>query len=116
MTNMTRRNLEGIAVLSVAILLLAFGLIWSARSTPGNTDQYPLDKACYAVIGRDGTEYKSWYPPVPAAGGPSVFTFNNDHTWGYVFAPNAMIADRDCLRERYEGQPDLVPPLEGSDD
>ncbi len=114
MKDVSRRNLTGIAILSVFMLALAFALIWAANSTP--TDQYPLDKACYAVIDQTGAVHKSWFPPVPAADAQGVFSFNNDHTWGYVFSPAAMIADRDCLRERYAGQPDLIPPLEGTDD
>lgn len=95
--------------LSIAIVLLAY-----ARDDQ-RTDPYPLDKACYSLFDRNGRGWKSWFPPVPAADAAGVFTFNNDHTWGYVFGPSAMVADRDCLRERYPGD-EMVPPLDGSDD
>ncbi len=100
---------------AVVIFTLAAVLLVSAMRGSGTADQYPLNKACYSITSRDGAVYKSWFPPVPAADGPGIYTFNNDHTWGYVFGPNAMIADRDCLRERYPGDT-MVPPIEGSDD
>jgi hypothetical protein len=109
------KALVAAATAAVVIFGIAASMLFGAWAA-GPTDRFPLDKACYSLFARDGQEFKSWYPPVPAADGPGVFTFNNDHTWGYVFAPNAMVADRDCLRERYSGQPDLIPPLEGSDD
>lgn len=109
------KALVAAAVASIVILGIAASLLLNAWAS-GPIDHFPLDKACYAVIDQTGIEHKSWYPPVPADGAQGVFSFNNDHTWGYVFAPAAMVADRDCLRERYAGQPDLIPPLEGSDD
>ena len=93
---------------AVALVILAIALIlFSAKES---SDQYPLDKACYSIIGKSGEEYKSWFPPMPAEAG--IFTFNNDGTWGYVFGPEALIADRDCLRERGVD----VPPLNGQDE
>ena len=102
-------------VIAVGIFGLAVSLLVGAWDA-GPQDRYPLDKACYAVVAGDGTVYKSWFPPVLVADGPGVYSFNNDHSWGFVFSPSAMIADRDCLRERYADQPDLIPPLTGSDD
>lgn len=94
-------------------LLAAMGILCLALATfrlanLEETGAYPLDEACYALFDQNGREWKSWYPPVPAADAQGVFTFNNDHTWGYVFGPSAMVADRDCLRERGVD----VPPLD----
>lgn len=101
------------AAIAVALLSLAAALFFfGTTDTP--SDPYPLDKACYTVVGKAGNEYKSWFAPVPAADATGVFVFNNDHTWGYVFVPEAMVADRDCLRERYPGDT-MVPVLEGED-
>lgn len=97
----------------VVILSLAGALLYmAATDTP--TDPHPLDKACYSLTDQSGHVYKSWFPPIPAADAAGVFSFNNDHTWGYVFGPVAMVADRDCLRDRYPGD-EIVPPLEGED-
>ena len=98
---------------SVVILSIAAALLYQAASgSQGSVDKYPLDKACYTIVGKAGNEYKSWFAPVPAEAG--IYVFNNDHTWGYVFSPEAMVADRDCLRERYPGD-EMVPPLKGED-
>ena len=100
-----------LAILAAAILGISAGLLaYASRS--GDSDRFPLDAACYSIIDRNGVEHKSWFPPVAAADGGSIFTFNNDHKWGYVFGPSAMIADRDCLRERGVD----VPPLDGTDE
>lgn len=106
------KALAAAATVAVVILSLSFALLFFA-ATDSPSDPYPLDKACYSIFDRTGREFKSWFPPVPAESG--VFTFNNDHTWGYVFGPSAMVADRDCLRERYPGD-EMVPPLQGTDD
>lgn len=101
----------------IAAVLLVTGVVLIINAQVGKTnDAFPLDKACYTVIDKAGLAHKSWFPPIPAADVPGVYSFNNDHTWGYVFGPAAEVADRDCLRERYAGQPDLIPPLEGSDE
>lgn len=98
-------------VAAIVILGFASELLWLAQHNA--YQRYPLSGACYSVIGKSGAEYKSWYAPVPADTG--VYVFNNDHTWGYVFGPEAMVADRDCLRERYPDEPGAVPPLQGED-
>jgi hypothetical protein len=100
---------------SVVILSIAAALLYQAASGPqGTVDQYPLDKACYSLFDSNGREFKSWFPPIPAADAQGIYVFNNDHTWGYVFGPSAMVADRDCLRQRYPGDT-IVPALEGED-
>lgn len=98
--------------LAVAIILLgvALELLWLAQHN--SYERYPLSGACYSVFDSNGTEHKSWYPPVPASDSGTIVTFNNDHKWGFVFGPSVMVADRDCLRERGVD----VPPLNGSDE
>jgi hypothetical protein len=76
----------------------------------------PGDPPCYFVVDREGREYPSYYPPYPAADGPSIWVFNDDHRWGYVFGPNAVVADRDCLRERGVDVPPLRVGEEGVGD
>ena len=95
-----------VVIFSIAVALLV------AAARGGSSDRFPLDEACYAIFDRNGVEHKSWFPPIPAGDGGGIFTFNNDHKWGYVFGPSAMVADRDCLRERGVD----VPPLAGSDE
>ena len=97
-------------VAAIIILGVALELLWLAQHN--SYERYPLSGACYSVFDRNGVEHKSWFPPVPASDGGGIFTFNNDHKWGYVFGPSAMVADRDCLRERGVD----VPSLNGSDE
>ena len=109
---MSRRE-EILYPLVVAVVVFGIGAaLFISVARGGSSDAYPLDKACYSVFDRNGVEHKSWYPPVPAADGGIIVSFNNDKTWGYVFGPSAMVVNRDCLRERGVD----VPPLDGSDD
>ena len=102
-------------VSAIVIFSIAVALLMNAIGGGGASDQHPLNKACYSLFSQSGHEYKSWFPPLSAQDAKGVYVFNNDHTWGYVFSPDAMVADRDCLRERYPGD-NIVPALEGSDD
>jgi len=102
------------AIFSVICWITIAALIYQGDSSQSTTDEYPLDKACYSLTDQSGIVYKSWFPPEHVAGAGNVFTFNSDHRWGFVFNPSAMVADRDCLRERYPGDT-IVPALEGED-
>lgn len=103
-----RTDIAAILGFAACIWIVVGVLIWWTERDTGTG--YPPE--CYGVYGSSGRFYPSSQVPYFSGGLWYVITHDDWHAVGDF---EATFTDRQCLRDKYPDDPEMVPDVEGVD-